>query len=128
MPAAANITIKKNDGTTDIVWNLSAPAGGDKVPATWRPNSVGTSVAKRPVAKLWTQSSDQPTRIVRFTTSFPIVDATTGAILGYITSSEEFKVPTVASDTDINEAVAQSGNLRDHALVIQSFQEVSAPR
>jgi hypothetical protein len=128
MPTMADITVKKNDGTTDIVWNNGGPGGGDGVPAIWRPSSIGASVAKRPVARLWTMSSSQPTRIVRFTTTFPIVNATTGAIDGYITSSEEFKVPIIALDTDVNEAVAQSGNLRDHSLIVSAFQQVSTPR
>jgi hypothetical protein len=128
MPTMADITIKKNDGVTDIVWNNAGAGGGDGVPAQWRPSSVGTSVQKRPVAKFWTQSSDKQTNVSRFTTTFPVVDSVSGAVLGYITTSEEVKVPTFASDTDVNEAIAQSGNLRDHALIVSSFQTRTAPR
>lgn len=89
---------------------------------------MGASVAKRPVARFWTQSSSQATRVCRFTTTFPLVNATTGAVEGYITTSEEVKIPILALDTDVNEAIAQSGNLRDHSLIVSSFQSVSAPR
>lgn len=123
----ADITVKKNDGTTDIVWNNSSPGGGDGVPATWRPNLVGTSVAKRPVAKFWMQSSNGATRVARFTTSHPYTDPVTG-VIKYITTSEEVKVPIDAPDADVNEAIAQSGNLRDHTLIVSSFQAGSAPR
>lgn len=128
MPTMADITVKKNDGTTDIIWNNSAPGGGDNVPARWMPNSVGTSVAKRPVLKFWTQSSDKARRVARITTTFPVVDPVSGAILDYITTSEEVKVPVIATDSDVNEAIAQSGNLRDHALIISSLQTMSTPR
>lgn len=128
MPEMADMTVKKYDGTTDIVWNNAGPGGGDGVPAVWRPNSIGASVAKRPVARFWTQSSSQTTRVARFTTTFPLVDATSGAILGYITTSEEVKVPILALDADVNEAVAQSGNLRDHSLILASLKDLTTPR
>lgn len=124
----ADITIKKNDGTTDIVWNNAGPGGGDGVPAIWRPSSIGTSVAKRPAARFWTLGSSQATRVCRFTTTFPLVDSVSGLIVGYITTSEEVKIPVIAADADVNEAVAQSGNLRDHSLIVASFQSVSTPR
>lgn len=124
----ADMTIKKNDGTTDIVWNNAGPGGGDGVPAIWRPSSIGTSVAKRPVARFWTMSSSQATRVCRFTTTFPLIDAVSGAINGYITTSEEIKIPILSLDTEVNEAIAQSGNLRDHSLIVASLQAVSTPR
>ncbi|DAD50928.1 coat protein [ssRNA phage SRR6049586_1] len=34
MPAIANITVKKNDDTTDIVWTAVQPSSGDGTPAT----------------------------------------------------------------------------------------------
>lgn len=124
----ADITIKKNDGVTDIVWNNSSPGGGDGVPAKWAPSSVGASVAKRPVAKFWMQSTTGATRVARFTTSHPIVDSVSGAVVGYITTSEEVKVPAIASDVEVNEAITQSGNLRDHSLIVTSLQQGVAPR
>lgn len=124
----ADMTIKKYDGTTDIVWTNAGPGGGDGNPAFWRPASVGTSVAKRPVARFWTQSSNTARQVCRFTVSYPLVDAVSGAILDYITESSEMKIPVVALDTDVQEAVAQFGNLRDHALIIASLIARSAPR
>ena len=128
MPTMADITIKKNDGVTDITWNQAGAGGGDGVPAQWRPNSVGTTVQKRPLAKFWTQSSDKQVRVGRFTTTFPVVDAVSGAVLGYITTSEEVKVPVFATDAEVNEAISQSGNLRDHSLLVSSLQTMTAPR
>lgn len=128
MPTMADMTVKKNDGTTDIVWNNAGPGGGDGVPAIWRPSSIGASVAKRPAARFWTMSSSQAIRVCRFTTTFPLVDAVTGAINGYITTSEEIKIPVIALDVDVNEAIAQSGNLRDHSLIVSALQSVSTPR
>lgn len=36
MPAMANITVKKNDGTTDITYDALTGAGSDASPAVWR--------------------------------------------------------------------------------------------
>lgn len=36
MPAAADITVKKKDGTTDIIYNVVSASGGDGAPAVWR--------------------------------------------------------------------------------------------
>jgi len=36
MPAMASITVKKYDGTTDIVYDALSASGGDGSPAVWR--------------------------------------------------------------------------------------------
>lgn len=47
MPTMANITVKKADGTTDIVFDAIAGSGGDTSAARWRQdtgNTVGLPV------------------------------------------------------------------------------------
>lgn len=39
MPTAANMTIKKNDGTTDIVYDVVLKAGPDGSPTRWQQNA-----------------------------------------------------------------------------------------
>lgn len=40
MPQMANITVKKADGTTDVVYTALTPAGGDNSPARWSANAL----------------------------------------------------------------------------------------
>jgi len=47
MPSMANITVKKNDGTTDATYTALTPSAGDKVSAQWRNNSQSTIAANR---------------------------------------------------------------------------------
>lgn len=45
MPTLANITIKKADGTTDVVYTAIAGAAGDNTPAMFRNETIGTTLA-----------------------------------------------------------------------------------
>lgn len=48
MPTLSNITVKKNDGTTDVIYTGVAPSAGDKSPAVLRNNSLGSAAAFHP--------------------------------------------------------------------------------
>lgn len=57
MPTMANITVKKFDGTTDIVFDALSGSGGDGSPAVWRQDTgaaAGLPVGLRKSFKLWT--------------------------------------------------------------------------
>lgn len=47
MPSLANITVKKNDNTTDIVWTGVQPASGTG-PSVWESQTVGGAESHRP--------------------------------------------------------------------------------
>lgn len=51
MTQQANITVKKYDGTTDVVYSAVLPAAGGN-PAEWRAPTLGTAVAHQPVLKI----------------------------------------------------------------------------
>lgn len=130
MTAMANITVKKADGTTDIVWAGLSPSAGDKVPAIWRSQTVGASVAFRPEFKLTTSSPPNGNqRSSKATMVYPVVETIAGksSVLGYITFSGEFKVLNLAPDVDAGEAVYQCMNLLGSSLIKQSVKEGFAP-
>lgn len=50
MPNMANITVKKADGTTDVVYTALTPSAGDKTSARW---SLTASSTKANLRLLW---------------------------------------------------------------------------
>jgi hypothetical protein len=55
MPSMASITVKKADGTTDIVYDALAASGGEGSPAVWRQDTgaaAGLPVGLRSLFKL----------------------------------------------------------------------------
>lgn len=111
MPAIANYTIKKADGTTDIVWTGMLGAAGDKTPAIWRSNTVGLSVAHRPEMKYWAYNTPSSShRVQRVTTVFPVTYVENGItkVLGYSSFSSEYKSLISAPDSDVAEFAAQT--------------------
>lgn len=131
MPQMANITVKKNDGVTDVVYTAVVPSAGDKSPAVWRNNTVGTAASHRPEFR--TISRDNGTssaRRVDFSAVYPYT--VTGAD-GRIVVADKFSlsgsalVPKGMPDTDIGEAVSQTLNLAASALIKQAVKDGYAP-
>lgn len=61
MPQMADVTVKKADGTTDIVYNQVTPSGGDKSPAVWRCNADSTIPAHRTELRMTAGFNDKRT-------------------------------------------------------------------
>lgn len=114
MPTAANVTIKKNDGTTDIVYTLVAASAGDKIPAVWRSNTVGTANAHRPVMQTWAYPNGQKTaRRVQAKFVYPTTTVDTQGkiqIADQLIGEVNVLVPQGMPDTDLNEAASQFCN------------------
>lgn len=130
MPAMADITVKKADNTTDILWTAMSPSAGDKVPAIWRSNTVGASVAFRPELQMWSFSASGGTqRSVKTSLVYPIleVDGSITRVIGYCTQVTETKLLLKATDADAGEAVAQGINLLDSTLLVAAIKAGFAP-
>jgi len=134
MPQQADITVKKNDGTTDIVYTKMSPAGGDGVPAIWRSNSVGNSAATRPEVRVHSKNGTykgQETRSSTKTMVFPwtYVDSTTGLtkVGGHAFFKGVWEVPKGMPQTDVNEFASQTANIVDHAQVVDTVKDGFAP-
>jgi transcriptional regulator of met regulon len=59
MPAMANITVKKADDTTDVIYVAISPSAGDKVPAIWQ------VTASQPIKVFDRISRSRPRRTLR---------------------------------------------------------------
>jgi hypothetical protein len=129
MPTMASITVKKFDGTTDIVFDQLQGSGGDSSPAIWRQDTgqaAGLPVGLRPIFRLFGGWNGPKTaRVLRGLLRFPyaVQDSTTTLYSAKSQAQIDITV-TVPQDlpaTQINEATYQAMNLVAAALVKQSM-------
>lgn len=131
MPSIANITVKKNDGTTDIVWSAVAASAGDRSPAIWRSLTVGSAPAYQPVMKM--TSRDNGTKSARRVDVEVTYPYTTVGSDGktYLAEKAIFTgswlCPQGMPIADFNEAVSQGMNLVATTLAKDSFKAGFAP-
>lgn len=131
MANAANIVVKKADGTTDVTYHIVVPSSGDKSPAVWRPLSVASSNATRAEFRLTTELTGTGGRRFIASYSYPslVTDSTTGrasvAQRGNFTLSGVF--PAEMPDTDVTEFIAQGINLLGDSLTRTSLRIGYAP-
>lgn len=115
MPTIANITIKKNDGTTDVIYTAVSPSGGERSPAVWRNNTVGTAAAHRPTFQLSARKNGPGTaRRMEGQYVYPTtITGTDGKIS--VADKAIFDITAVLPQgmpqTDLDEAVSQCFNL-----------------
>lgn len=133
MPTMANITVKKADNTTDVVYVAISPAGGDLSEAQWRVEAAGAIAANRP--KLYVKakaSADGKVRIVDWRHEYPetSTNTSTGVVsITYIVRAKgTFYVPLNATDTSITECAAQSANLLKSSLIQSTLTSGIAPQ
>lgn len=132
MTAAADITIKKADGTTDIVWTLIAASGGDKSPAVWRSNTATGTPGQKPEIRVSASGNSGFTgRKISVELTFPQVYTDTNTSLTQVRTRANVKVEAfVPSDMDATTAGeygAQFGHLMAHTLLVGSFSSGFAP-
>lgn len=120
MPQAANITVKKNDGTTDVVYTSIIASAGDNSPAIWRNLTVGTAAAHRPEFKTVSKDNGAKTgRRVEGTYYWPQTAVGTDGKINVVNKlpiSYSALIPKDMPDTEVNEAVSQGFNLFQSAL------------
>lgn len=122
MPGIANITIKKNDGVTDIVYTGTTPSSGDSTPAVWRSQSVGNAPAHQPEFRLSSREAAKGAkRALRSTMVYPqIATNTTTSLTSVVdraSAATDWTFPKEMSQADINEFVSQYANLLVSTLV-----------
>lgn len=127
MPSMANITVKKADGTTDIVYDALAASGGDSSPAVWRQDTgaaAGLPVGYRAQFKLLTQwNSPKTARQAKFNYVRPY------ALLNTTTNEYSSKdrvvvdgimtMPQHIPASELNEAIYQACNILAATLIKQ---------
>lgn len=132
MPSMANITIKKNDGTTDIVWTAACPSSGDGVPAIWRSETVGTAPAHYPTFELRSRYNGQKTARrmdANFVYPQTATDSTTSltTVVNRVPIQISAAIPTNVPAAVIAEAISQAANLLASTLVKDSMKAGFAP-
>lgn len=135
MPSMASITVKKFDGTTDIIYDALSASGGDNSPAVFRQDTgavAGLPVGHRAQFKVLSRwNGSRSARLVELEYSRPYAtqDSTTT-----VYSSKDRVVfkgvitcPQGIPATDLNEACYQFANLVASTLVKQSMSSGYAP-
>lgn len=135
MPTMANITVKKYDGTTDIVFDGLSGSGGDGSPAVWRQDTgaaSGLPVGLRKLLKLWTMWNGPKTaRQMKYNIIMPyaVQDTTTSlySAKDRVVFDGIVTIPQSIPAGEINEAIYQGLNLLASSLVKQSGSAGFAP-
>lgn len=128
MPAIANITVKKNDGTTDIIYTGVSPSSGDGVPAVWKSQTVGSAQAHQPELRLLSRDGGKGSkRAMRATYVYPQIatNSTTGitSVIDKAAADINWSVPKSMAQADVNEFASQLANLIVSALVKQCVKD-----
>lgn len=131
MPNMANITVKKADGTTDVVYTALTPSAGDKTPARWQNNASHAKAALRATVEMTSRFNPAKTaRHVTLLVKYPEVASVGGVdtVTGTGHMTIDGVIPLQVSDTAIAELVAQAANVFKAALVQDSFKIGYAPQ
>lgn len=132
MPQMANITVKKADGTTDVVFKARQPSSGDQNAARWSPDSSGARGARASfevVAQKSGASGSTAKRRVSTSLIVPVVRTENGTdlVVDVVRATTQFTFPLSATDSEIEEAVALHSNLTGAQLVRSTYEEGYAP-
>lgn len=130
MPAMASMTVKKNDGTTDIVYDALAASAGDSSPAVWRQDTGANAalpVGLRAILRNMTRWNGPKTARVmemQYRRPYAVQDSTTTLFSGkdQVLLDVRVVVPQSIPASEINEAIAQGLNLCAHTLTKQIGQ------
>lgn len=132
MPTMANITVKKDDTTTDVTYSVVTASGGDKSPAVWRNNGYGGTPGQRPELRISSApNTDNSGRKVTGAFTYPSIYTDTSTGLTKVGSRANFQftafVPAEMPDADAAEFGAQVGNLLAAALIEDTLTVGYAP-
>lgn len=132
MPTIANIVIKKADGTTDVTYKAIQGAAGPNNPATFRNETVGTTVAQYP--SLLVKASDNGARTarrIRVDFAWPTTSQDAGGnvqVTGRMSGEASVLIPLNQAPAVIKEQAYQFAHLIASTMVKASFDEGYAPR
>lgn len=133
MPTMANITVKKHDGTTDVLYTAILPSSGDRQKAVWRAEAFAASAANRPYLEVSAKPSQDGTQRItegRFVYPELVTDSTTSVVTVRLREIASFTttIDQRSTDTSVNELVAQFANLLKSTLLQDTMKTGFAPR
>jgi len=121
MAQAADIVVKDADNTTDVTYALVAASGGDKSPAIWRSNALGTAANQKPTLTMSSRPNGAGTaRRVDIQFAYPYtVTGTDGIsrVQDKFISNMSAVVPLGIPDSVLAHAAAQFGHLNNHPAI-----------
>lgn len=131
MPDMADLTVKKNDEVTNVVYTKVQASAGDRSPAVWRNNTVGTAAGHRPELRMTTRENGTGTaRRCDLTGTYPTLVIDSGGktqVADKLTLNLSVLNPKGMPDADVNEAVAQFFNAVQTTLLKSAFKAGYAP-
>jgi hypothetical protein len=113
MAAIANITIKKADNTTDVVYTALTGAPGDGTPAKWRNEDITLPIGQRASLTAVTKPNGKAdARQVQFRVRRPVVRTVNSVpvLIGTIPFEVNATLGDQYTQAEIDEAVAQALN------------------
>lgn len=135
MPTMANITVKKADGTTDIVYAALAPAGADGTKAVWRQDAgqpAAMPVGHRAILEVRAVSNGPGTaRRVEgvFKRPYSFDNTVTGVreVRDTVVGNFSVTLPKNMPAAELNEGSFQFANLMASALLKAAYADGYAP-
>lgn len=130
MPQLANVTVKKNDGVTDIVYTGIQPQGGVDIPAKFRSQTVGSAISHNPELRVTVRDKG---KMDECRASYKYPDIATNSTTGITASFNEGFTASLSITVDKNmttvaaaEAASQFVNLMGSTLIKQLIKERTA--
>lgn len=120
MPTMANITVKKADGTTDVVYTATQASSGDGSPALWVSLTHSAVRAMRALVKVVARDNGpKDARKVEVQYRYPVIRVVGGVdtVVATVPVSIVTTVANILTEAEINEAISQGLNLANSALV-----------
>lgn len=130
MPTMADITIKKADGTTDVVYKAKGASAGDSIPANWTLDAASTYRNLRPEAKITTRwNGPRTARRIDFSLKMPVVREIDGVDTRTDDTimSVSVIIPQRMTDAEVSEIAAQGANLLKSTLIQSVLNSGYAP-
>lgn len=126
----ADITIKKADGVTNVVYSTLTASAGDRSPAVWRSNTSAASRGNRTTAQMETHWNG-PGTARRATIVFlaPVVRTINAVetVVAKVPIDLNAVLPEGLTDTEVTEAVEQALNFMSASLIRQSIAQGYSP-
>ena len=129
MPKIANITVKKADGTTDIIYVADTPSAGDRSPATWTVKNAVARALRISLSFLSQWNGQRSGRRCTVVAKYPIIRVISGVDTVVATIPVELTalIPQLVLDAEASEAIIQFGNLVKSPLISDSLIAGYAP-
>lgn len=131
MPNMANIVIKAADGIASATYVAKTPSAGDKSPAVWKNDDVGTVRAAKPTFTfVMMDNGTRKARRARSSFIWPKMrtDAVGNvSVVGGASGESSHLIPQDMTTVEINEYCAQYSNLLASALIQACLTSGYAP-